>query len=195
MEQLIIPSRQQTIQKQRIPRLKTTFTNVTTSKAKADRNTKSCDNCRKRKMRCNSNVESPCTNCRKDNVECQFLSNRKKMGPPSKRYTESLEKRVQMLEKLLDEERKKNRSDDNMTLGIDTSSNSSFSNATLELERQEDQFISDVFLPPEPPSSTIIQLSQSCNDILTENTYCQSLHLIQEIPGLTLELAERMIEG
>ncbi|KAG2220752.1 hypothetical protein INT45_012245 [Circinella minor] len=196
MEQLISASHQQTLQKQRIPRLKTAFTIAKNPKGKAHRNSKSCDNCRKRKVRCNSNVEKPCTYCKKDNIECQFFSNRKKMGPPSKCYTESLEKRVHMLEELLDEERKKNQKNDNMTLGTDTFDSSNTSGVTLELERQEAELTQDVFLLPQPPSSTIIQLSQLHHNTTTvENTYCQSLYLVHEVPDLTLELAERMIEG
>lgn len=44
---------------------------------------RSCDLCRKKKTRCDSEVHQPCTKCRLAKTECQFLVEQKKRGPSS----------------------------------------------------------------------------------------------------------------
>ncbi|KAI9260688.1 fungal-specific transcription factor domain-containing protein [Phascolomyces articulosus] len=194
-----------------IPRLRNTtlISKQNNTKTKSDRNSKSCDNCRKRKVRCNANIQMPCSGCEKDGVECRFVSTRKKMGPPSKEYTASLEQRVQILEQLLEEERRKN----NKNNDISSTSEVSVQCRTISYDHSDDIILSDmiqqpqqdpltsttVFLQPSlstissssPSSTSIIELSQD----LIHDRCSHVLNLIQEIPGLTLELAECMIGG
>jgi hypothetical protein len=50
---------------------------------KRTRAKRSCDLCRKKKTRCDADVNQPCTKCKLANVECQFLVEQKKRGPSS----------------------------------------------------------------------------------------------------------------
>ncbi|KAI8145964.1 hypothetical protein BJV82DRAFT_30689 [Fennellomyces sp. T-0311] len=62
---------------------------------------RSCDACRKRKIKCDSNVVRPCTGCRNSGDDCEFLLEARRPGPPSKEYLETLEDRLKRLEGLL----------------------------------------------------------------------------------------------
>ncbi|KAI8643426.1 fungal-specific transcription factor domain-containing protein [Parasitella parasitica] len=68
---------------------------------KRTRAKRSCDLCRKKKTRCDSDVNQPCTKCKLANAECQFLVEQKKRGPSSGSYVEVLENRLLRMEKLL----------------------------------------------------------------------------------------------
>ncbi|KAF1803215.1 fungal-specific transcription factor domain-containing protein [Mucor lusitanicus] len=68
---------------------------------KRTRAKRSCDLCRKKKTRCDSDVNQPCTKCRLAKTECQFLVEQKKRGPSSGYYVEVLENRLLRMEKLL----------------------------------------------------------------------------------------------
>ncbi|KAI9246472.1 fungal-specific transcription factor domain-containing protein [Phascolomyces articulosus] len=204
MENTLFPlQQQQTLQTVTdIPKIRnaSTIRNRNNAKVKRDRNSKSCDNCRKRKVRCNANIQSPCNYCVKDGIECQFLSTRKKMGPPSRRYTDSLEKRVQMLEKLLDEERNNSRNKEvvqsayNLPIQPSTVTYVNNHNAVFSCPIQYQSSIPTIFLPTASPSlspASIIELSQDLRDDSRDYIF----DLIQEIPGLTLNLTEYMIES
>ncbi|PPQ66905.1 hypothetical protein CVT24_008520 [Panaeolus cyanescens] len=63
---------------------------------------RACDICRRKKIRCDG-VQMPgnrCSNCIAYNYECTYIEAAKKRGPP-KGYVESLENRVEKLDKLL----------------------------------------------------------------------------------------------
>lgn len=59
---------------------------------------RACDECRKRKVKCDG--VQPCGRCRKSNAECVFAKLPPKRGPP-KQYMENLENRLQRVEKAL----------------------------------------------------------------------------------------------
>ncbi|GAN08528.1 binuclear zinc transcription factor [Mucor ambiguus] len=59
---------------------------------------RACDECRKRKVKCDG--VQPCSRCRKSNAECVFAKLPPKRGPP-KQYMENLENRLQRVEKAL----------------------------------------------------------------------------------------------
>lgn len=50
---------------------------------KRTRAKRSCDHCRKRKTKCDSDVRQPCTKCAHAKVTCEFLVEQKKRGPAS----------------------------------------------------------------------------------------------------------------
>lgn len=52
-------------------------------RAKRTRAKRSCDNCRKRKTRCDADVKQPCTKCSLSDTPCEFLVEQKKRGPSS----------------------------------------------------------------------------------------------------------------
>ncbi|KAF9023957.1 hypothetical protein BDZ89DRAFT_989559 [Hymenopellis radicata] len=68
-------------------------------RARLTRLPRSCDLCRARKVRCNSNdtPDNVCTNCKIANVQCTHVQATKSLGS-SKGYVESLEKRLAKLE-------------------------------------------------------------------------------------------------
>ncbi|CEP11583.1 hypothetical protein [Parasitella parasitica] len=59
---------------------------------------RACDECRKRKVKCDG--VQPCGRCRKSNAECVFAKLPPKRGPP-KQYMENLENRLQRVERAL----------------------------------------------------------------------------------------------
>ncbi|KAF9398064.1 hypothetical protein BGX21_008215 [Mortierella sp. AD011] len=66
---------------------------------KRKRLTQACDPCRKKKIKCNGNKPS-CGNCAKLDIQCTYLPSMKKRGP-RQGYIELLEKRLDKMEKLL----------------------------------------------------------------------------------------------
>jgi hypothetical protein len=48
---------------------------------KRTRAKRSCDMCRKKKSKCDAEVNRPCTNCKNWKTECVFLVEQKKRGP------------------------------------------------------------------------------------------------------------------
>jgi hypothetical protein len=48
---------------------------------KRTRAKRSCDMCRKKKSKCDAEVNQPCTNCKNWKTECVFLVEQKKRGP------------------------------------------------------------------------------------------------------------------
>ncbi|RCI05378.1 hypothetical protein CU098_004292 [Rhizopus stolonifer] len=67
---------------------------------KRTRAKRSCDFCRKRKSRCDADHAVPCSNCRAWGLNCEFVTVRKKRGPPSV-YVEKLEARCKKMEALI----------------------------------------------------------------------------------------------
>ncbi|RCH87475.1 hypothetical protein CU098_006704 [Rhizopus stolonifer] len=59
---------------------------------------RACDECRKRKVKCDG--VQPCNRCRRSNTECVFAKLPPKRGPP-KQYMENLEHRLQRVESAL----------------------------------------------------------------------------------------------
>lgn len=56
------------------------------SKTKRARASKSCDHCRKRKIRCDVEISMPCSKCRASKKECRISQEPKRRGPVSQRY-------------------------------------------------------------------------------------------------------------
>lgn len=48
---------------------------------KRTRAKRSCDMCRKKKSKCDAELNRPCTNCKNWKTECVFLVEQKKRGP------------------------------------------------------------------------------------------------------------------
>ncbi|ORZ16412.1 fungal-specific transcription factor domain-domain-containing protein [Absidia repens] len=75
-------------------------------RTKRTRAKRSCDLCRKKKTRCDADVNKPCTSCAGANIECKFLVEQKKRGPATgftkkNGYVEALESRLKRMESLL----------------------------------------------------------------------------------------------
>ncbi|KAF9357494.1 hypothetical protein BGX26_003625 [Mortierella sp. AD094] len=66
---------------------------------KRKRLTQACDPCRKKKIKCDGNKPS-CANCAKLDIQCTYLPSMKKRGP-RQGYIELLEKRLDKMEKML----------------------------------------------------------------------------------------------
>lgn len=63
---------------------------------------RACDTCRRKKIRCDGGQmpNNRCSNCSAYNLDCTYIEAAKKRGPP-KGYVESLENRLENMEKLL----------------------------------------------------------------------------------------------
>ncbi|KAI9252365.1 fungal-specific transcription factor domain-containing protein [Phascolomyces articulosus] len=61
---------------------------------------RSCDHCRKKKVRCNSHLQQPCTTCQKSGTAC-IVSRPIRMSQIKKSHISTLEKRVNQLESIL----------------------------------------------------------------------------------------------
>ncbi|GAA5799185.1 fungal-specific transcription factor domain-containing protein [Helicostylum pulchrum] len=72
--------------------------NKTLGVSKRIKISRACDECRKRKVKCDG--VQPCGRCKKSNAECVFAKLPPKRGPP-KQYMENLENRLQRVEKAL----------------------------------------------------------------------------------------------
>ena len=180
-----LPPSQQTLRTQHITKFRVDSTSTKNSKTKSDVNKRSCDNCRKRKVRCDSISNNHCSQCKKAGIECKFLSKPKKTGPPTKQYTESLEKQVQQLQKLLEEERNK------------SSKTSTATTVSTQTSVQDDKPSTAIDLIQLQPM-TVLQcdnVSSNSYHHFPQRPYRSSKDLIKEIPNLTPELAERMIIG
>ncbi|KAI9297949.1 hypothetical protein K502DRAFT_283636, partial [Neoconidiobolus thromboides FSU 785] len=59
-----------------------------------------CDACRKKKIKCDGTENTVCTNCKTKNLNCQYTPTSTKRGP-RQGYIETLEKRLELMEKLL----------------------------------------------------------------------------------------------
>ena len=142
---------------------------------------RSCDHCRKRKVRCDANEQHPCSHCKKIGSSCQFLSQPKKTGLPPKRYTESLEERIIVLEQLLEEERNKNKS---------------ILNQQQSYEQQQQAPMSEIYLSSTAETSnTQFDQQKAMDDGPIQSIYRENISIIEEIPGLTAELAERILQA
>ncbi|KAH9983514.1 hypothetical protein BJV77DRAFT_287549 [Russula vinacea] len=73
-----------------------------TSTTKKRRFLRACDSCRRKKIRCDGSQVpgNKCSICTDYNIECQYLEHTKKRGPP-KAYVETLESRLEKMERLL----------------------------------------------------------------------------------------------
>ncbi|KAI8048392.1 hypothetical protein BDF22DRAFT_602910, partial [Syncephalis plumigaleata] len=60
------------------------------------RRTQACDDCRRRKVRCDGNRPS-CTSCLRHGVACHYQETLKKRGPKPG-YIEKLERRLNLME-------------------------------------------------------------------------------------------------
>ncbi|KAI8870843.1 hypothetical protein GQ42DRAFT_102895, partial [Ramicandelaber brevisporus] len=58
---------------------------------------KACDQCRRRKAKCDFSGSGPCSGCTSAGIECQFTKQSKKRGPP-KGYIEVIESRLEKME-------------------------------------------------------------------------------------------------
>ncbi|ORX91129.1 hypothetical protein K493DRAFT_304324 [Basidiobolus meristosporus CBS 931.73] len=67
---------------------------------KRKRLTQACEGCRKKKVRCDGGKPA-CANCARRNIECTYVPSTNKRGP-RQGYIEKLEKRLDMMEKLLE---------------------------------------------------------------------------------------------
>src|ERR1043165_3204580 len=76
--------------------------NAETSTVKRKRLTQACDACRKKKVKCSGEKPS-CNNCSRLGTHCTYLPSTRKRGPRVG-LVESLEKRLQQMEKLLKEQ-------------------------------------------------------------------------------------------
>ncbi|KAG2220975.1 hypothetical protein INT45_006508 [Circinella minor] len=148
------------------------------------KNKRSCDYCRQRKVKCEFVLHNQCSHCRKIGIQCQFQVKPKKTGPPKKHYVESLEKQVQELKQLL--------KDKNEQLLTFTKSNHSSKESQQEKERQ-DTIDSSSSSSSMKNSFQINTLLQPKNQYTTTEHQYTTKELIKEIPGLTLELTERLI--
>ncbi|KAI9269188.1 fungal-specific transcription factor domain-containing protein [Phascolomyces articulosus] len=179
-------------------------------------NKRSCDNCRNRKVRCDAHLSIPCSSCRRFDAEC-IISKPKKSGVPSRKYMDSLEKRIEHLEALLLEQ-----SISNAPTG------SSSSSPIAATKQQEDTIesplpdISKVSDPntrsPSPPTHTqqkpnkfifspwmnvtenscseqhtSISADKSLTSSLPEPHSQSTIDMIQEIPKFTPEFAECLL--
>ncbi|KAI8880840.1 hypothetical protein K501DRAFT_254402 [Backusella circina FSU 941] len=72
---------------------------LSSSGIKRNKVSRACDECRKRKVRCDG--AQPCARCQKSSTECIFSNVTPKRGPP-KQYIEPFELRLKAIEKILD---------------------------------------------------------------------------------------------
>ncbi|KAL1916498.1 uncharacterized protein VTP21DRAFT_5689 [Calcarisporiella thermophila] len=71
------------------------------SSLQRSRSSRACDQCRRKKIRCNIKQNaSVCSNCEQNNIECTFNDSTKKRGPP-KGYIEALESRLRRMENVI----------------------------------------------------------------------------------------------
>ncbi|KAK4510412.1 uncharacterized protein ATC70_004842 [Mucor velutinosus] len=145
---------------------------------KRTRAKRSCDLCRKKKTRCDSDVNQPCTKCRLAKTECQFLVEQKKRGPSSGSYVEVLENRLLRMEKLLQnmaKEKSHNTADENEHNSPNMDRGSSSPNSRMENvcflqpPRSEDTELSDTL--PEHSSNGSDDEAASPNIICPTKEY------------------------
>ncbi|KAI9488467.1 fungal-specific transcription factor domain-containing protein [Zychaea mexicana] len=203
MEDSATPS-ESTLRTNSLPRLKIVSKSNASAKiiktAKPESSTKrSCDNCRKRKVRCDSVGKNTCNQCRRSGVDCQYLWEPKKTGPPTKQYTESLERRIQMLEQLLEEERKKNNEIFFLTAPTATSVAAHLSAVVDQVDNITSSIDNLLQYDPALDATTTwdIKRIKDINFIGSSPVppigMTQNSDPIRAIPNLTPELAERMM--
>ncbi|KAI8145110.1 fungal-specific transcription factor domain-containing protein [Fennellomyces sp. T-0311] len=73
-------------------------TNTASNQNRRSKSMRACDECRKRKVKCDG--VQPCSKCRKSEIPCVFAKLPPKRGPP-KQYIELLEARLHLIEKAL----------------------------------------------------------------------------------------------
>ncbi|KAI8584047.1 hypothetical protein K450DRAFT_66048 [Umbelopsis ramanniana AG] len=71
------------------------------SQNRRSRVSRACDICRRKKIRCDVDVNFPCSTCVQSSWECTFKEQARKRGPP-KGYIGNLENRLKKMEKLLE---------------------------------------------------------------------------------------------
>ncbi|KAI9252414.1 fungal-specific transcription factor domain-containing protein [Phascolomyces articulosus] len=184
-------------------------TNSNDSKQTTDQqqvnNKRSCDNCRKKKIRCDSHLTMPCTACQKVGIECLITSKPKKSGPPSKMYMSSLEKRIEQLESLLSEQ--------NKSAAGDIGNNQSYAAAATSPSQQQQhpsQKFDIVFSPwmnlakqsnSQQQSGSLVTGSNNSDKQIIHNSDSSMVpvsqavvDMIHEIPNLTTDLVEDLME-
>ncbi|KAI9485171.1 MAG: fungal-specific transcription factor domain-containing protein [Benjaminiella poitrasii] len=128
---------------------------------KRTRAKRSCDSCRKKKTRCDADVNQPCTKCKLANIECQFLVEQKKRGPSSGRYVEVLENRLKRMEKLLQNIVEEKKQDDYLS---DYNQNFNSSNSVSPIEEGEEEKDQEVEAGPSTSSCVMSKLKQIDRD-------------------------------
>ncbi|KAI7855487.1 fungal-specific transcription factor domain-containing protein [Circinella umbellata] len=161
-------------------------------------NRKSCDHCRKKKVRCNSHLQQPCNQCKKAGVECT-ISKRKKTSRTH------LEDRISQLESLLYEQNtsitKPSVSQDTIDTSAAAERQAINNNETLS---QQQGTLNKIIYSPWMKKNNIVRQPISMQSMLTGVDNRSSLlplismqstiNMIQEIPNLTPELTEKLIE-
>lgn len=107
-------------------------------KIKRARAKRSCDYCRRKKARCDGDTSHPCTKCRLANIDCLFLTARKKRGPAGGGYVELLENRLKRMESLLVNLNKKKEDGKNIELD-DYDNNNNQEEEEYEEEEEEEE--------------------------------------------------------
>ncbi|KAI9246458.1 fungal-specific transcription factor domain-containing protein, partial [Phascolomyces articulosus] len=148
-------------------------------------NKRSCDTCRKRKVRCNGNIQYPCAECKKHGIDCQFLILPRKRGRRSKEYIESLESRLGVIERLLEK---------NLTRRTN-------GRQTNPLQLQQSLappiVLQSQLLPPlglQQPYGNQRQ-TPTMTQTINQHERQSTMELIERIPNLTFEFTERMIRA
>ncbi|KAI8371342.1 fungal-specific transcription factor domain-containing protein [Radiomyces spectabilis] len=77
------------------------YRTVDIPRTKRTRSSRSCDFCRKRKIRCDGNSTKPCSSCLNANIKCVFSTEQKKRGPNTS-YIDVLETRLKRLENYIE---------------------------------------------------------------------------------------------
>ncbi|CAG8452564.1 14471_t:CDS:2 [Cetraspora pellucida] len=130
---------------------------------KRKRLTQACDACRKKKVKCSGEKPS-CNNCTRLNVPCTYLPSTRKRGPRVG-LVESLEKRLQQMEKLLQPLKEQGLVDDSDDQSLSptkkTRLNSIDSNTSND---PDDQLYSD---PNSSATSTMPRLHQQSQEFTT----------------------------
>ncbi|KAI9272983.1 fungal-specific transcription factor domain-containing protein [Phascolomyces articulosus] len=154
------------------------------SNIKLDGNRRSCDYCRKRKVRCELVLNNQCSQCRKAGIECKFQIKARKVGPPKKQNLESLQKQVQMLEQLLQEEQRKN----SLLLAAAATPTETLDDAFSTTSSADRSAVQEIGLIDHQDD-----ISSPIPSSISQRKYRRTMELIEDIPELTPELTDRLV--
>jgi hypothetical protein len=126
--------------------------NTETPNVKRKRLTQACDACRKKKVKCSGEKPS-CNNCTRLGTHCTYLPSTRKRGPRVG-LVESLEKRLQQMEKLLQplKEQKLTMDDDDDDDDDNKPTNYSAKKPRLNPKDSDDNIPFSRFVPPNVPN-------------------------------------------